>query len=125
MLCLLSSTASLAVSVSLRESLLLLAVAVFAVVGLVTLCRYIVECLSSLFDRCCDQLELWLVARRTRHTAPPSTPPVTNLQDENKNSYVHSPTPAITRKRPLGAHRHLRVVSAQDALRRSCQDQPS
>ena len=124
MLCLLSSAAFVAVGVTLREGLLLLAVAFLIVIGLVTLCRYITEFLNKLFDGCCERLELWLIARKARRRppSPPSDPPANNLPLVN-NSLALSPAPVVTRKRPLAAHHHLRVVSAQDALRRSCQDQ--
>ena len=37
--------------------------------------------------------------------------------DESANHSI----PTVSRKRPLGVNRHLRVVSAQDALRRNAE----
>jgi hypothetical protein len=115
--------AALASSVSLPEILLWFCFVFLALLGLITLCRYCVNCLTSVFDAGCDRLECRLAERKKRRA-------VTDLQavpsalisrsakaDESANHSV----PTASRKRPLGVNRHLRVVSAQDALRRNAE----
>ncbi len=112
-------------SFSLREVLFLLCLIFLALLGLVTLCRYLINCLMSAFDKACDRLECRLAQRKKRLAAPAplhavpfpaqTTPPV-----KTGETAKHA-VPTTSRKRAFRANRDLKIVSAQDALRRNAE----
>lgn len=117
-------SATLASSASLGEPLTWLGLAFLCILGLITLCRHFISCLSRAFETSCDWLECRLAERRKRQHQPAS-PATTSAQSPRPASHGESlkrpAVPTVSRKRPLRANRHLRIVSAQDALRRNAE----
>lgn len=116
-------------SFSLREVLFLLCVIILALLGLVTLCRYLINCLMNTFEKACDWLECRLAERKKHRaaTAPlhavPS--PVQTTHPTKASDTAKHTVPTTSRKRPFRANRDLRIVSAQDALRRNAESSPA
>jgi len=112
---------------SLFEVLLCFCLVFLELLGFVTLCRYLMNQMAGAFEACCDWLECWLAERKKRrHDMKPRA--ITPLQSSRSASEDKSSThtvPTVSRKRPLGANRYLRVVSAEDALRRNAESSRS
>ncbi len=107
-------------SISLQEILLCFCLLFLALLGLITLCRYFINCLTSAFEASCDWLERCLAKRKKHRSqrASPATPPAQAAHPANAGQSSNHAVPTTSRKRPMGANRHLRIVSAHDALRR-------
>lgn len=116
-------------SFSLREVLFLLCVIFLALLGLVTLCKYFINYLMGAFEKFCDRLECRLAERKKHRaaTAPlhavPST--VQAMHPVKASDTAKHAVPTTSRKRPFRANRDLRIVSAQDALRRNAESSPA
>ncbi len=112
-------------SFSLREVLFLLCLIFLALLGMVTLCRYFINYLMGAFEKACDRLECRLAQRKKRRAlttplhAVPS--PVQTTHPAKAGETAKHAAPTTSRKRPFRANRDLRIVSAQDALRRNAE----
>lgn len=112
---------------SLLEVLLCFCLVFLALLGFVTLCRYFMNCLTSAFEAYCDWLDCWLAGRKKRRhdTELRAVPPVQSSRSVSEDKSSTHTVPTVSRKRSLGANRHLRVVSAEDALRRNAESSHS
>lgn len=110
-------------SISLQEVLLCFCLLFLALLGLVTLCRYVINCLSSAFEASCEWLERRLAERKKHRSQPtsPAAPPAQAAHPANAGQSSNHAALTTSRKRPMGANRHLRIVSAHDALRRNAE----
>lgn len=110
-------------SISLQEVLLCFCLLFLALLGLVTLCQYVINYLTSAFEASCDWLEHHLAERKKHRHQPtsPATQPAQAARPANANQSSNHAVPTTSRKRPMGASRHLRIVSAHDALRRNAE----
>lgn len=110
-------------SISIQEVLLCFCLLFLALLGLVTLCQYVINCLTSTFEASCDRLERRLAERKKHRHQPtsPPTPPAQAACPANASQFPNHAVPTTSRKRPMGTNRHLRIVSAQDALRRNAE----
>jgi len=109
-------------SISLQEALLCLCLLFLALLGLVTVCEYFINCLVSALEAY-DWLECRLSERKKPRVPPTQLHAVPSEQAArpmNAGSSNHA-VPTTSRKRPLSANRHLKIVSAQDALRRNAE----
>lgn len=114
-------------SVSLQRVFLWLGLLFLVLLGLVTLCRHFINSLVSAFETVCDGLECWLAERKNHRHHPPSpaNTPVAQLPRfvHHEARFKQTAVPPVSSKRPLRANRHLRIVSAQDALRRNAESE--
>ncbi len=120
-------------SFSLREVVFLLCVIFLALLGLVTLSKYFINCLIGAFEKACDWLECRLAERKKHRAAtaplqavpsPMQTTHPAKASDIANDTAKHA-VPTTSRKRPFRANRDLRIVSAQDALRRNAESSPA
>ena len=114
---------AVAFSVSGKEVFLWLGLLFLVLLGLVTLCQYFVNCLVSALEAY-DRFECRLAERKKRRVPPAQLHAVPSEQAAPPASVGQSsnhPVPTTSRKRPLRANRHLKIVSAQDALRRNAE----
>ncbi len=117
---------------------LLLACGLLGFILAVALCRYLLDCLSAIFEGCCDWLEIKLARRKVRrrtlmhlHRMARYSRPVTiHLPASNPQPHlvevksVAQPQSAQIQSAAIGLPYHARrPVSASDALRRSCLEQ--
>jgi hypothetical protein len=110
-------------SISLQEVLLCLCLLFLVLLGSVTLCHYFINCLVSALEAY-DRLECRLVERKKRRVSPAQLHAVPSEQvahPANAGQSSNHAVPTTRRKRPLRANRRLRIVSAQDALRRNAE----
>jgi len=116
---------AIASSVSMKEVFLWLGLLFLVLLGLVTLCQHFINCLVGVFEAC-DWLECWLAERKQRRVPPTQLHAVPSEQAArplNASQSSNNAVPTTSRKRPLKANRHLRIVSAQDALRRNAESE--
>jgi len=112
-------------SVSVQEVFLWLGLSFLVLLGLVTLCQHFINCLVGVFEAC-DWLECRLAERKKRRVPPAQLHAVPSEQAArplNASQSSNNAVPTTSRKRPLRANRHLRIVSAQDALRRNAESE--
>ena len=116
---------AIASSVSMKEVFLWLGLLFLVLLGLVTLCQHFINCLVGVFEAC-DWLECRLAERKKRRVPPAQLHAVPSEQAArplNASQSSNNAVPTTSRKRPLRANRHLRIVSAQDALRRNAESE--
>lgn len=109
--------------ISVQEVFLWFGLLFLALLGLVTLCQYFINCLVSALEAY-DRLEHQLAERKKRRVPPTQLHAVPSEQaarPANTGQSSNHPVPTTSRKRPLRANRHLKIVSAQDALRRNAE----
>ena len=112
-------------SVSVQEVFLWLGLSFLVLLGLVTLCQHFINCLVGVFEAC-DWLECWLAERKQRRVPPTQLHAVLSEQAArplNASQSSNNAVPTTSRKRPPKSNRHLRIVSAQDALRRNAESE--
>jgi len=116
---------AVASSVSVKEVFLWLGLSFLVLLGLVTLCQHFINCLVGVFEAC-DWLECWLAERKQRRVPPTQLHAVPSEQAArplNASQSSNNAVPTTSRKRPPKSNRHLRIVSAQDALRRNAESE--
>ncbi len=109
-------------SISLQEVLLCLCLLFLALLGLVTVCQYFINFLVSALEAY-DWLEGRLSERKKRRMPPPQLHAVPSEQAArpvNAGSSNHA-LPTTSQKRPPSVNCDLKIVSAQDALRRNAE----
>jgi hypothetical protein len=114
---------ALASSVSVKEVFLWLGLLFLVLLGLVTLCQYFINCLVNALEAY-DWLECRLAERKKRQVPPAhlhTVPSEQAARPANAGQSSNHAVPTTSRKRPLRANRHLRIVSAQEALRRNAE----
>ncbi len=117
---------AVASSVSAPEVFLWLGLLFLVLLGLVTLRRHFIKYLMVAFETAGDWLECRLAKRKKRRVPPAQSHAVPSAQAVRPADAGQSSNHAVRtvrRKRPLRPHRHLRIVSAQDALRRNAEGQ--
>ncbi len=118
---------AVASSVSAPEVFLWLGLLFLVLLGLVTLCRHFIRYLMGAFETAGDWLEYRLAERKKRRVPPAllhAVPSAQAVRLANAGQSSNHAEPTVRRKRPLRPNRHLRVVSAQDALRRNAERAP-
>ena len=110
-------------SLSVQEAFLWLGLLFLVLLGLVTLCQHFINCLVAAFEAY-DCLE-GRRAERKKSRIPPAhlqaVPSKQTAHPANRGHASNHPVPTTSRKRPLRANRHLKIVSAEDALRRNAE----
>ncbi len=116
----------------------LLACGLLGFILAVALCRYLLDCLSAIFEGCCDWLEIKLARRKVRRRtllhlqrmARYSGPVTTQLPASNPQprpvavkSVAQQPPAQKQSAAIVLPYQARRPVSARDALRRSCIEQ--
>lgn len=116
----------------------LLACGLLGFILAVALCRYLLDCLSAMFEGCCDWLEIKLSRRKVRRRslmhlqrmARHSRPVTTHLPASNPQprlvavkSVAQQPPAQKQSVAIVLPYQARRPVSARDALRRSCIEQ--
>ncbi len=118
---------AVASSVSAPEVFLWLGLLFLVLLGLVTLCRHFIRYSMGAFETAGDWLECRLAKRKKRRVPPArihAVPSAQAVRPANACLSSNHAVPTVRRKRPLRPNRHLRIVSAQDALRRNAESAP-
>ena len=114
-------------SVSAPEVFLWLGLLFLVLLGLVTLCRHFIRYLMVEFETAGDWLECRLAERKKRRVPPAllhAVPSAQAARPANAGQSSNYAVPTVRQKRLLRPNRHLRIVSAQDALRRNAESAP-